>query len=512
MKAAAALFCTFLFSSAAWAQPVTAVLRLRENEPGKLRELAQNVRNAQVAGIRTHYEPKEIRELAGPTASDYAALIAQLQRDGFRITSESPTHLWLSIRADSSTFDRVFGSRIVHQDNGKHLNLSPAQIPPRLSLIQTVVGLDNTHRFRPRYRLMAGPAATPSGIPPATIKTAYGFDPIYQSGLSGLGQDIAIATYSGFKIDDVNAFYQSLGLQPGPVVDQIQVNEVTAYDEGSAVETQLDAEFAGMMAPGASIHVFASADNSDAGELQIFTKILDDNRSKIINYSWGDCEPKLATPHKAEMDAIFDRAVAQGVNVMVASGDNGSDSCLDGKVEADWPAAHPDVVAVGGTTFALDTQNNIAETAWTGCGKAGGSGGGISALYASPAWQTLGAQFTMRSYPDVSFNADANSGESVYATIKGVSGWLTVGGTSMAAPQWSGFMALVGESRANVGQAPLGFLNPVLYGMDPTLRSSLFHDITTGNNCGYQAGPGWDAVTGWGSMNAAPLLVVLTNS
>src|ERR1700675_1627840 len=100
--------------------------------------------------------------------------------------------------------------------------------------------------------------------------------------------------------------------------------------ENSAGETELDAEFSGMIAPGASIHVFASSQNSDAGELAMFTAILDDNRAKVVNYSWGSCDNQVSSSHQADMDKVFARAVAQGVNILNASGDSGSDCVGDG--------------------------------------------------------------------------------------------------------------------------------------------------------------------------------------
>jgi kumamolisin len=83
------------------------------------------------------------------------------------------------------------------------------------------------------------------------------------------------------------------------------------------------------------------------------------------------------------------------------------------------------------------------------------------------------------------------------------------GGTSIAAPQWSGFLALVGEAR---GDKPLGFLNPIIYGMSDTARVSALHDITSGSNGAYSAGAGFDAVTGLGSMRGDMLFDFLKNN
>jgi kumamolisin len=483
----------------AFAQPITAVLRLKEKV--SLEKLAQDVRDPSSPRFGNPYTPEEIRAISGPSTEAYLHLLAQLRASGIEVTSESETHLWISVKADSSVFERVFGARFEFVSPERHKNLAPVRMPSRLPLVASVVGLDNTRKARPLVQRPSRLDSAPGGIQQATIKSAYGFDPLYKAGWTGKGQHIAIATYDGFNIDDVKHFYSVSHLSPGPSIDQVKYNGEPKFDEGSAMETELDAEFSGMMAPGASIHVFASATNDDPGELQMFTAILDDNRAKIANYSWGDCETHIKSEHVQEMAKVFARAVAQGVNIMVASGDSGSDSCQDSSTIADWPAANPNVVAVGGTTF-RQSSGKIADTAWSG------SGGGISALWDLPQWQSsLGTPYVKRSYPDVAFNADPFTGQAIWTHQGGREGWATIGGTSMAAPQWSGFMALVNEARLAKGKSALGFLNPVIYGLQD--RAKLFNDVTSGSNGAYKAAAGWDAVTGFGSMQADALLELL---
>ena len=498
LNSRAAILAIALSSTVASAKPVTAVLRLQERVA--IETLAQNVKGAYSVRYARPYGPEEIRVISGPSDSAYNNLLATLRDQGFKIESESPTHLYISVSADSKVFESVFSTKLQTLASGRRRHLMVAQIPDALGLVATVNGLDSTRKSYPKFVRAQAASSTPGGVPQATIKTNYGFDPIYARGLSGAGQHIAIATYNGFNIGDVQQFYTMSNLNPMPTVDQVAFNGVAAYDENSSVETQLDAEFSGMIAPGASVHVFASATNDDAGELQMFTAILDDNRAKVANYSWGGCETQLSPSHKTEMQKVFARAVAQGVNIMVASGDSGSDSCQDGTTKADWPAANDNVVAVGGTS--LNQKNGqFNETAWNG------SGGGISAIWDLPSWQqNIGSPYVKRSYPDVAFNADPRTGQAVYAHTNGVAGWITIGGTSMAAPQWSGFMALVAEARERAGKGTLGYMPPIIYGMSSSDKASSFHDITSGSNGAYTAGPGWDAVTGLGSMNADALL------
>ena len=483
----------------AFASPITAVLKLKEKV--SMEQLAHNVQDPRSDHFQKFYEPAEIRALSAPSDQEYQELLQGLKEEGFTVVSESATHLWVSIRAEAGLFESVFSTQIQSLSPKLHQRTAKVMVPYHLSLIESVGGLSNTRKAFPKLRKsMDAPEAAPGGIPQATIKSAYGFSPLYAAGLTGKGQHIAIATYDGFHADLVRKFYTLSALNPMPSVDQVDFNGVAAFDPNSAIETELDAEFSGMIAPGAAVHVFPSATNDDTGELQMFTAILDDNRAKIVNYSWGSCENGLDPKHTADMEKVFARAVAQGVNIMVASGDSGSDSCGDGTKVADWPAANDNIVAVGGTTFS-QSGGKISESAWSG------SGGGISAIWALPSYQSgLGGMFTMRSYPDVAFNADPHSGQAIWTEANGKTGWLTVGGTSMAAPQWSGFLALVGEAREKAGKGPVGFLNPILY--RGNLGSS-FHDVTSGSNGGYSAGNGWDAVTGFGSMQADVFLNAL---
>jgi len=493
-----ALGCALSAATSA-AEPVRAILRLKERV--SMQQLAADVQNPNSSRYGRYFTPQEIREFAGPADQDYKMLLSQLQDEGFKVVNESKTHLWVEVEADSEQFNETFRTNVQSDGVNRH-QMFKALVPSRLSGVEAVIGLDTTHKRHHHMQRMAK-TTQPAGISPATIKTVYGFNPIYASGVTGKGQHIAVATYMGFKIADVQSYYKSSNLSPVPKVDQVKFNGTPAYDEDAAGETQLDAEFTGMMAPGAQIHVFASATNDDAGEAAMFTAILDDGRANIINYSWGGCEANLASDHKDEMETIFNRAIAQGVNILVASGDTGSDGCRDGSLSADWPGASPNVVAVGGTSLTVSGSSG-RETAWSG------SGGGISVLFGLPSWQSaLKAPYKMRSFPDVAFNADPNTGEPVYIHTNGKAGWVTIGGTSMASPQWAGFLALVNEARTKNGKSTLGYVAPLIYQASSTTRTSLFNDITSGSNGAYKAAKGWDAVTGLGSMKANALLTYL---
>jgi kumamolisin len=344
-----------------------------------------------------------------------------------------------------------------------------------------------------------------SGMMPDLMKKFYGFDGIVKAGYTGKGQHIAIAGYDSYNPTNV-AFYRAFMLDhPGAEPDEVYFNGHPGPDPDSAAENDLDAEFSGMVAPQAAVHLFFSEHNDDPGEVQLFSAILDDNRAKVANYSWGDCESKVSAEHRADMDKVFARAVAQGVTIIAASGDWGSAGCPDNdKTTADWPGAHQHVMSVGGTSiWQGDFSNKITEEVWEE------TGGGFSAVYKAPAWQVKVSSNAMRGFPDVSFDADPNTGESAYLSYPAIPKWLVVGGTSIGAPQWSGLVALLNEARGPRG--PIGFLPPFLYGLTPQQRATSFRDIVKGKNGAYSAAVGWDPVTGFGSPLATNLLEQLVS-
>ncbi len=493
-----------LASGVVRAESVDATIRLTERVP--LEKLAKDVNDPHSARYGKFYSSDEIKKIAGLTDADYNKLINQLKSQGFTITNESKTHLWIGVRGDSKVFANVFKTNFSKNEKGERFLDQKAVVPSIISHIASVGGLNGVRHSRPFHRFQSDAfAGANSGLVPATIQKAYGLDKIYAAKINGVNQHIAIATYDDFSLPDVQKYYSTLKITPTPTVEKVKFNGTPKTNEDSAAETQLDVELSGMIAPGVNIHVYSSATNDDNGELQMFTSILNDDRIKIVNYSWGGCETQVTPEHAQDMTKVFAQAQAQGVNIMVASGDSGSDSCQDGTTAADWPAAHPGIVAVGGTTLTIGSNGSGSEVAWDG------SGGGISKLFSSPDYQKgLESQYTIgRGYPDVAFNADPHSGQAIYVHQYGIGSWIVVGGTSMAAPQWAGFLALTANARAAKGLSPLGFLNPIIYAYDKNQQALGFNNITSGSNGAYSAGEGWNAVTGFGTMKANSLLNLL---
>jgi len=214
----------------------------------------------------------------------------------------------------------------------------------------------------------------------------------------------------------------------------------------------------------------------------------------------------------AAVSATFVEAAALGVTVLAASGDSGSDCQIgDRKAHVLYPTSDPGVTSCGGTTIENVAGASFGEVLWN---DNGASGGGVSDNFPLPDWQASAgvpasandSTHTGRGVPDVAGNADPSSGYNLTQNGGQIG---PIGGTSAAAPLYAGLIALI---NANLG-FPVGYLNPAIY--TKAAACGVFNDVTTnGTNAfngapGYPVGAGWDATTGFGSINGTTLLTAL---
>lgn len=352
----------------------------------------------------------------------------------------------------------------------------------------------------------------PSAYTPTQIQQAYGFNQVKFGTITGdgSGQTIAIVdAYGDSKIaSDLSAFDTQYGL-PAPslqIVNQNGGTKLPGNNSGWALETSLDVEWAHAMAPAANL-LLVEASTSSLGNLLTAVSYAS-KHSDVVSMSWGASEFSGETSY----DSYF---TAPGVTFIAASGDNGAGAI--------WPAVSPNVLGVGGTSLTVAGSNPTysygGETGWSG------SGGGVSLYESQPTYQNGFAgnySSTQRTSPDVSYNADPNTGVAVYDSISysNQSGWFQVGGTSAAAPQWAALVAVADQGRqiANGGAAnPLPNAQASLYSLasNATSYSSGFHDVTSGSNGSGAldtARVGYDLVTGLGTPQAVPLVQALVQA
>jgi hypothetical protein len=340
--------------------------------------------------------------------------------------------------------------------------------------------------------LVQNPNPPAGAYTPAQIQQAYQYNKVSFNGAAGngSGQTIAIVdAYDDPNIQaDLNTFDTRFGL-PAATITKVNQNGGTtapAVDSsgGWELEESLDVEWAHAMAPGAKILLVEASSASDSDLLAGVSYAS--AHASVVSMSWGGSE----FSGESSYDSSFSHA---GVAFVASSGDSGA--------PISWPAASPNVLAVGGTALTLGSSNTWAsETGWSG------SGGGPSAYYKLPSYQSgVVTSTTMRANPDVAYDASPSTGFAVYDSYAylGTSyGWMTIGGTSAGAPQWAAILAIADQGRAAGGQPAVDSSSAQEVMTTLYKNRGDFHDITTGTSTGtpnYSAGPGYDYVTGLGS-------------
>lgn len=365
--------------------------------------------------------------------------------------------------------------------------------------------------------------------PPSFIRAAYHFPKTPD----GTGQTILIVDAFGSPTiaHDLAVFDAAFHLPAPPSFSILCPDDGcpvfdptdTRHDEvGWSIETSLDVEYAHAMAPGANIVLVVASTNS--GNALNVAEALAIQRfpGSVMSQSFGIPEIVVHNNNAQIMQAHKNYLAAQaaGITVLASAGDFGATNGF-ATPNALFPSSDPLVTAVGGT------QGNPYPGGLAGCGSAtctggyggeqvwnepafGAAGGGApSLLFGAPPYQaSLG--LSARATPDISYNAAVNGGVLVrWSAVPSAAGFYIVGGTSAGSPQWAAIVALANQ--ANHG--PLGFINTALYALAQSeAYSSDFHDITVGDNTlvgtpfGFNAGPGWDDASGWGTPNVANLV------
>ena len=330
--------------------------------------------------------------------------------------------------------------------------------------------------------------ATPAALTPAQVRQAYGFSQVAAvngTALTGAGETIAIvdAFNDPYIARDLATFDARYGLAAPPSFKVVsQTGSTTALpqnDSGWSGEIALDVEWAHAIAPGANI-LLVEAKSSGLNDLLMAVNYARNQSGvAVVSMSWGSSE--FSSETSGTYNSYFTTPAGHtGVAFVASSGDDGAG--------ASWPAVSTNVLAVGGTTLNLSGGNYASESAWSD------SGGGASLYFSKPSYQTAYTG-TRRGGPDVSYDANPNTGFSVYNTSDG--GWEQVGGTSAGAPQWAALVAVADQGRAlnHLGSLDSASqLLPAIYAMP----ASNFHDVTSGSN-GYSAKTGYDLATGRGS-------------
>jgi subtilase family serine protease len=513
--------------------PATDTLQLSIGLPLRNKEdLDQFMKELYTPGspnFRKFLKPKEFTEKYGPSEEDYRALVEFAKDNGLTVTSTSSNRLLLDVKASVADVERVFHVTMrLYQHPTEARTFCAPDVEPSVDLqvpILYIGGMDGyvlPRRVKSQPMTAAGEGTKPfeGGSGPKGTFMAEDIRKAYLEGvtnLTGNGQTVGLLEYSAFYSAPIASYEYSNGI-PTPVnIENWEFDGASGVPVQSQTnaysEVEIDIEMAIAMAPfldGVIVYemptIPASAYQGLPPDVALNFAAVTDLANQLSS-SWE----YQVTPNT---DQIFQEMGAQGQSFFQASGDGGGRTAPN--VYSPFDDAY--VTLVGGTTLTTTANGSYnSEVVWND--KYGESGGGITTNYTIPWWQegvsmsANGGSTTQRNMPDVAIVA-AN----VFTYYGGAP--ITNGGyygTSLAAPLWAGFMALVNEEASYHSLPPVGFANPAIYAIgEGTGYSSCFNDIKSGNNetqyapaGDFQAVTGYDLCTGWGTPKGIALINAL---
>ncbi len=380
------------------------------------------------------------------------------------------------------------------------------------------------------------PADEPAtGLSPSDLVGRYSFPPG-----NAAGQKVAILEFGGaYSEGDLKTFCGQHGVEPrqptivGKPLTQQEIAQLPQQqreaEEDASGEVMMDIEIVTALCQGAEVFVYFSS-FEQKGWIDVLNQLISGQPASVhaVSISWGIWETtgenseEMSRAALEEINQRLEAAAHLGITVCAAAGDDGSgDQVGDGDCHVNFPASSPFVLSVGGTM--LTKGGN--EVVWrvppgrrTPQG-GGATGGGVSVIFPRPAWQTVKVEslnndkgFDGRIIPDIAALAGPPGYDVVLAGKREPNG-----GTSAATPLWASLIArMLANGKPTNGPA---FLAPLLYENGTTGKprgEEGCTDITKGNNTsepqpnrGYEAGPGYDAVSGWGVPNGQRLLAAL---
>ncbi len=513
-------------------------IALRPRTPGVLTAVATAVSTPGSPQYGHYLTVAQFARRFGVGSSRIAAVSAALRAGGLSVGRPTANHLTIPASGTVAQVQRAFSvteAQVRLPGGGTAFANDRA---PRLAAgigrsVLAVLGLDDVVRQQPQglararrasrafnapHAVGSGPApcqpaiATSSSLGGYTadeIASAYGIGSYYPSD-EGSGQTVALVEFEAYQPTDISAYQSCYGTSSA--VTNVNVDGGPGAFNGDDSEAALDIDQVMGLAPKANILVYQAPSNDT--QAAVLDAIASQDVAKVVSSSWGACE-SITGPAvvNAESTALQEMAV-QGQSFFTASGDSGSTMCYqatrtslshDNSLSVIDPGGQPFATGVGGTFLGnadgtTPTNGTYAgEGVWNDGGadalghQAAGSGGGVSSVWPMPAYQSgaaaglgvvqshssrsCGGQLC-RQVPDVSADADPNSGYVVFSTDPTFgTGWTVAGGTSASAPLWAALTALADASSPCRGFT-LGFENPALYAIAGGAYAANFHDVT----------------------------------
>jgi len=515
--------------------------------PAQQTELNQLLLDQQKRGspnFRKWLTPEQYAERFGVSQADLAKITGWMQSQGFDIITVGRGRRFIAFNATAQQIQSALKTEIhQYRVNGEphFANATDPSVPAAIQpLVLGFTGLDD---FQPKAQSKAvldGKGVKPrfynggnQMVSPGDLAIIYDLLPVYQFGVTGSGQYLAVIGRSNIQLSDIASFQSDFALPSNlPELVLVPGSADPGLVSGDETESDLDLEYASGIAYDAQVLFVYSTTI-----LNSITYAIDQALAPVISLSYAGCEPNFSSATAAIDQALAQQANTEGITWLNSAGDQGAAACDTAEAThgaaVNLEPAIPEVTGVGGTMFtengsnywsSQDNSNEssalsyVPETVWNESTDAqlSAGGGGYSSFYTRAAWQ-VGPGIpagTARGVPDVSLTAARN--DDPYAVITGgqLEGY---GGTSAACPTLAGIILLLNQY---LGTNGLGNINPNLYWMAQN-TTGVFHDITTGwngvpcvagsPNCnssgafGYYATPGWDPASGLGSVDATQM-------
>lgn len=499
----------------AGSQPLTVRLGLAVQNKSALLSFVSAVTNPANPLYGQYLKPRQFAEHYAPSHAQVDSVVHYLTRAGFTDITVEPNRLLISATGTAQMASTAFNTSLEQMSiNGVtgFVNITPALVPAALGgLVTSVLGLNTVGQMKPTTAL-----PTPQYL---VSYTPAQFQVIYSANTLPPAKRATIAIMAEGDLTgvltDLRTEETAFGLPQVPV-EVVPVGEPST-DVSGADEWDLDTQYSSGMAQDLKkLYIYDTTSLSDSDLALEFSHWATDDVAKGASASLGECEVfPYVDGSMAIDDMIFLEAASQGQTFFASAGDTGSFCPVGaagvngvplGAPFVNYPAASPYVVGVGGTTLLTNQDGSYnSEIAWYA------GGGGLSQFEESPSWQSpalvLLTETGDRGVPDVSMDADPNSGATVY--VNGAPE--AVGGTSLSSP-----LALGVWARAISANPKLGFASPKLYslydgtggtgGLTGTYPKGGYHDITIGNNGLYDATVGYDLITGLGTFYIDELL------
>ncbi len=518
---------------------VMIMFKLSADQQADLDRLLADQQNPSSAQFHKWLAPEDYANRFGLSQNDHSKVAAWLHSQGFTVTHSARSRNWISFRGSAAQISKTLHTSIhkfAVDGKERFSNVAPPSVPEALAdVIGGFIGLDN---FGMKSNaIQASPdfnSGTSHYLAPDDFATIYNLKPLYDAGFDGTGQSIAIVGESDILITDIRTFRTRYNL-PANDPKLIPYSTTDPGFTSAQIEANLDIEWAGAIAPKATINYIYGP-----SALAAMVNAIESNVAPVISVSFGTCEINASDPFYR---SIGQQANAQGITILVASGDEGG-ACFDRNVFAthgkalQFPSVLPEVTSVGGTQFvegggnywASSNSNSLSsaisyipEAAWNESSNTGiaSTGGGASIVYPKPAWQSGPGvpDDNARHTPDIALSAALHDAY----LVRYLGSDAAVGGTSASAPSMAGIVAILNQYVVAQGiqKTPgLGNINPQLYRLAQA-APSIFHDIVTGDNIvpcaqgspdcttgsfGYKTGPNYDMATGLGSIDANALV------